>query len=180
MPRVCHLLPLRGFLPSEPIKQRLAEVFAEVVKESPEVLIIPGIENWIIRAVLGTVRNNGWGIAETRWRGGLFCSKPAAPSETAEAAPASPDQISIQDLDSRAMGTTWGPHGDRVPPAAAFQGQSERPPGVLSQAEFERAFERYSTPIQLRLLLTHDAQLGGVAVRLLSARWLLSAKGNEG
>ena len=60
---------LRGSFPSEPIKQRLAEVFAEVVKESPEVLIIPGIENWITRAVLGTVRKNGWGIAETQMEG---------------------------------------------------------------------------------------------------------------
>ena len=60
---------LRGSFPSKPIKQRLAEVFAEVVKESPEVLIIPGIENWITRAVLGTVRKNGWGIADTQMEG---------------------------------------------------------------------------------------------------------------
>ncbi len=60
---------IRGSFPSESIKQRLAEVFAEVVKENPEVLIIPGIENWITRSVLGTVRKNGWGIAETQTEG---------------------------------------------------------------------------------------------------------------
>ena len=60
---------IRGSFPSEPVKARLGEVFAEVAKESPEVLVVPGIENWITRAVLGTVRKNGWGIAETQTEG---------------------------------------------------------------------------------------------------------------
>ena len=39
------------------------------------------------------------------------------------------------------------------------------------------------TTVELRKLLTHDADRGGVPVRLLSARWLLEffqAEGHEG
>ena len=50
---------MSGVLPSEPIKAQLAEIFLEVVKASPEVMIVPGIENWITMSVLGTVRKNG-------------------------------------------------------------------------------------------------------------------------
>ena len=60
---------MRASFPSEPIKQRLAEVFAGVVEGSPDVLIIPGIENWITRAMLGALLKNGWGIAETQMEG---------------------------------------------------------------------------------------------------------------
>ncbi len=60
---------MSGALPSEPIKAQLAEIFLEVVKASPEVLIAPGIENWITRSVLGTVRKNGWNIADTQTEG---------------------------------------------------------------------------------------------------------------
>jgi hypothetical protein len=60
---------MSGVLPSEPIKAQLAEIFLEVVKASPEVLIAPGIENWITRSVLGTVRKNGWNIADTQTEG---------------------------------------------------------------------------------------------------------------
>ena len=43
----------------------------------------------------------------------------------------------------------------------------------LTPEELAAATARYSTPQALRALLTHDAALGGVAVRLLSARWVL-------
>ena len=43
----------------------------------------------------------------------------------------------------------------------------------LTPDELAAATARYSTPAELRALLTHDAALGGVAVRLLSARWVL-------
>ena len=68
--------------------------------------------------------------------------------------------------------------GGTMPPPEAPQ-----PLPALTQEEFERATERYSSPTVLRTLLVHNDELGGVAVRLLSARWLLtffSAKGNEG
>ena len=65
------------------------------------------------------------------------------------------------------------------PSAAAGQAQAL----ALSQEEVARAKRRYFAPAVLRTLLTHDAERGGVPVRLLSARWLLthfSARGNEG
>ena len=60
---------MSGVFPSDPIKAQLAEIFLEVVKASPEVMIVPGIENWITRSVLGTVRKNGWNIADTQTEG---------------------------------------------------------------------------------------------------------------
>ena len=65
---------MSGVLPSEPIKAQLAEIFLEVVKASPKVPIVPGIENWITRSVLGMVRKNGWNIADTQTEGqNLVC-----------------------------------------------------------------------------------------------------------
>ena len=43
-------------------------------------------------------------------------------------------------------------------------------PGKLSAEALARADARYATPAALRALLTHDADRGGVPVRLLSAR----------
>ncbi|MDP6700281.1 MAG: hypothetical protein QGH25_11575, partial [Candidatus Latescibacteria bacterium] len=60
---------LRGSCPSEAVKLCLGEVFAEVARENPEALVVPGVENWIARAILGTVRKNGWGITETQTEG---------------------------------------------------------------------------------------------------------------
>jgi hypothetical protein len=56
-------------------------------------------------------------------------------------------------------------------------------PTFLSDEELAAATSRYSTAADLRKLLTHDATLGGVPIKLLSARWLLTffqAEGNEG
>ena len=60
---------LRGSYPSEAVKSCLGEVFAQVARETPEALVVPGVENWIARAILGTVRKNGWGITETQTEG---------------------------------------------------------------------------------------------------------------
>jgi len=60
---------LRGSLPSEAVSARLGEVAREVVGESPEVFAVPGVENWIVRALLGMVRKRGWGITEVQERG---------------------------------------------------------------------------------------------------------------
>jgi len=60
---------LRGNYPSEAVKSCLGKVFAEVARENPEALVVPGVENWIARAILGKVRKNGWGITETQIEG---------------------------------------------------------------------------------------------------------------
>ena len=60
---------LRGRSPSEAVKSCLGKVFVEVARENPDVLVVPGVENWIVRAILGKVRNNGWGITETQIEG---------------------------------------------------------------------------------------------------------------
>ena len=52
----------------------------------------------------------------------------------------------------------------------------------LSTKSLNDATARYSTTAVLRKLLTHDAERGGVPIKLLSARWLLThfqAEGNE-
>ena len=58
----------------------------------------------------------------------------------------------------------------------------EPKPEPLSAEELAAATARYSTTAVLRKLLTHDAERGGIPIRLLSARWLLTyfqAEGNE-
>ena len=60
---------MSGVFPSDPIEAQLAEIFIEVVKAIPEVLIVSGFEKWITRSGLGTVRKNGWNIADTQVEG---------------------------------------------------------------------------------------------------------------
>ena len=58
----------------------------------------------------------------------------------------------------------------------------EPKPEPLSAEALAAATARYSTTADLRKLLTHDAERGGIPIRLLSARWLLTyfqAEGNE-
>ena len=47
-------------------------------------------------------------------------------------------------------------------------------PRGLSAEELAAATARYSTTADLRKLLTHDEERGGIPIRLLSARWLLT------
>ena len=52
----------------------------------------------------------------------------------------------------------------------------------LTAEAYARAIARYSTTTDLRKLLTHDAALGGIPIRMLSARWMLEhflAAGHE-
>ena len=53
------------------------------------------------------------------------------------------------------------------------QAPATHKPRRLSAASFDAAYARYSTPTVLRTLLTHDEARGGVAIRLVRARWLL-------
>ena len=58
----------------------------------------------------------------------------------------------------------------------------EPKPEPLSAEALAAATARYSTTADLRKLLTHDEERGGIPIRLLSARWLLTyfqAEGNE-
>ena len=45
---------------------------------------------------------------------------------------------------------------------------------ALTAAELEEAVARYSKTTVLRALLTHDPALGGVAIKLISVRWLIT------
>jgi hypothetical protein len=60
---------LRGSFPSQAMSVRLGEVAHEIVAENPEAFAVPGVENWIVRALLGIVRKRGWGITEVQERG---------------------------------------------------------------------------------------------------------------
>jgi hypothetical protein len=60
---------LRGTFPSQAVKERLGAIVREAAAENPEALVIPGIENWITRTVLGQVRKNSWGIAQVQTEG---------------------------------------------------------------------------------------------------------------
>ncbi len=59
---------LRGSFPSEDIKVRLGEIAREAVGANPETFAVPGVENWMTRVVLSTVRKNGWEIADVQER----------------------------------------------------------------------------------------------------------------
>ena len=58
--------------------------------------------------------------------------------------------------------------GDPAPPADV-----RAPPAPLDAEALARAEARYKGTSTLRALLSHDAELGGVPIRLVSARWLL-------
>ena len=45
---------------------------------------------------------------------------------------------------------------------------------ALTAAQLEDPIERYSKTTVLRALLTHDPALGGVAIKLVSVRWLIT------
>ena len=60
------------------------------------------------------------------------------------------------------------------PPPSTGQPPSAQEQSRLSIASFDRAVATYATPADLRLLLTHNERLGGVPIRLVSVRWLLS------
>ena len=63
-----------------------------------------------------------------------------------------------------------------LPAAAKAQTQMTQMSGPqpLTAKDLEEAAERYSTTSVLHALLSHDAALGGVPIKLLSARWLLT------
>ena len=61
--------------------------------------------------------------------------------------------------------------GDPAPPADARAPPA--PPAPLDAEALARAEARYKSTATLRALLSHDAELGGVPIRLVSARWLL-------
>jgi len=55
-------------LPDE-LKPKLAEMVKEVNEKSPEVFLIPGIENWVTATFVTTVRQNKWGVVEVQEKG---------------------------------------------------------------------------------------------------------------
>ena len=59
------------------------------------------------------------------------------------------------------------------PESAKAQTQM-RMPQPLSVADWEDPIKRYSTPAVLRALLMHNVARGGVPIKFLSARWLLT------
>ena len=61
--------------------------------------------------------------------------------------------------------------GDPAPPADARAPPA--PPTPLDAEALARAEARYKSTATLSALLSHDAELGGVPIRLVSARWLL-------
>ena len=62
------------------------------------------------------------------------------------------------------------------PEAAEAPSEAVAPRSPLSAEQLAKAVERYSTPTVLRTLLTHDPARGGVPIRLVRARWLLTAR----
>ena len=47
-------------------KKKLVEIVRQVNGESPEVLVIPGVENWVTKSVLASVRKRGMGVTEVQ------------------------------------------------------------------------------------------------------------------
>ena len=63
---------LQGAVPSDSIKKELSAVLRQITKENPAVLMVPGIENWIVLNVLGQVRKVNWSLAEVQVEGQDF------------------------------------------------------------------------------------------------------------
>ena len=55
---------LTGSIVSDEVKGGLASMIGEVNESSPDILLIPGIENWITKSVYGLMRKKNWGVTE--------------------------------------------------------------------------------------------------------------------
>ncbi len=61
---------LTGSFVSEEVKSGLSSLLDEVNKSTPDLLLIPGIENWITKSVYGLMRKKSWGVTEVH-EGGI-------------------------------------------------------------------------------------------------------------
>ena len=50
----------------EGTKTKLVEIVRKVNGESPEILVVPGLENWVTKSVLASVRKQGMGVTEVQ------------------------------------------------------------------------------------------------------------------
>ena len=71
---------------------------------------------------------------------------------------------------AKAVAPTASDEGLGLPSRAQKQARAQ----PLTAAQLEEAVARYSKTTVLRALLTHDPALGGVAIKLISVRWLIS------
>ncbi len=55
---------LLGETPSQEVDGTLDQIAEEVVRENAQAFAVPGVENWIIRSLLGTARKRGWDIGQ--------------------------------------------------------------------------------------------------------------------
>ena len=60
---------LTGVAPSAAIKTSLAGLIREVNENNPEILLLPGLENFITKSFMRIVRNMKWGVLELREQG---------------------------------------------------------------------------------------------------------------
>ena len=60
---------LTGVVPSAATKTSLAGLIKEINEKNPEVLLLPGLENFITKSFLSMVRNMKWGVLELREQG---------------------------------------------------------------------------------------------------------------
>ena len=85
-------------------------------------------------------------------------------------------------LDKNAIGPLSAESLVEDEPPPPKRAAPEPKPEPLSAEALAAATARYSTTADLRKLLTYDEERGGIPIRLLSARWLLTyfqAEGNE-
>jgi hypothetical protein len=57
---------LTGSSPGDSAKRELEEIVRQTNTSDPEVLQVPGIENWVTRSVLASARKLGWGSVEVQ------------------------------------------------------------------------------------------------------------------
>ena len=60
---------LTQVFPPTDIKRQLQAIVKDINTESPEVFVVPGLENWITKSFLAQVRKANWGILEIREQG---------------------------------------------------------------------------------------------------------------
>ena len=53
----------------ETTKQKLVEIVRKVNAETPEILLVPGIENWVTKSVFASVKKQGLDVTEVQERG---------------------------------------------------------------------------------------------------------------
>lgn len=60
---------LNGMVPVEELRAQLSAAIEDINKRNPEVLVVLGVENWLVKAFMEGVRKNNWNIVTFQEQG---------------------------------------------------------------------------------------------------------------